>query len=153
MTPIIAEAVIVLGTRAKGQAKALNQQLNAINITNVVASDQIGRFPDASAPDALQRVLGITTTRDQGESRFIQIHGASAAMTSVTFNGERVPSPEGDVRQIALDAVPVDVLETIEVAKAITPDMDAEAIGGSVNLVTKRAPDQQILYVNRPISE
>ncbi len=136
------EEVVVWGARAKGQALALNQQKNAANIKNIVASDQMGRFPDASAPEAVQRIPGVSIQRDMGEGRYIQIRGGSPQMTSVTFNGERVPTPEGDERQIALDAVPVDILEAIEVSKAITPDMDADAIGGSVNLVTKRAPDQ-----------
>lgn len=135
--------VVVWGARAKGQALALNQQKNAPNIKNIVASDQMGRFPDASAPEAVQRIPGISIQRDMGEGRYIQIRGGSPQMTSVTFNGERVPTPEGDERQIALDAVPVDILKAIEVSKAITPDMDADAIGGSVNLVTKRAPDQR----------
>ena len=141
------EEVVVLGVRAQGQAKALSQQKNAANITNVVAADQIGRFPDASAPDALQRVPGIGVQRDQGEGRFIQIRGGAPQLTTVTFNGERIPSPEGDVRQIALDAVPTDILQSIEVSKAITPDMDADAVGGAVNLVTRRAPERSTFSV------
>ena len=133
--------VQVLGVMAKNQAEALNRQKNAPNITNVVASDQMGRFPDASAPEAVQRLPGVAVARDQGEGRYIQIRGGSAANTQVTFNGNEVPSPEGEARQIALDAVPVDVLESIEVSKAITPDMDGDAIGGAVNLVTRQAPD------------
>ena len=136
------EGAVVLGTRAQGQAVALQQQREAANILNVISADQIGRFPDVSAPEALQRVPGIGVQRDQGDGRFIQIRGASPQFTTVTFNGERIPSPEGDVRQIALDAVPTEVLQAIEVSKAITPDMDADAIGGSVNLVTRRAPQQ-----------
>ena len=133
--------VQVLGVMAKNQAEALNRQKNAVNIQNVVASDQMGRFPDASAPEAVQRLPGVAVARDQGEGRYIQIRGGSAANTQVTFNGNEVPSPEGEARQIALDAVPVDVLESIEVSKAITPDMDGDAIGGAVNLVTRQAPD------------
>ena len=81
------EGVVVLGSRAQGQAKALSQQKNAANITNVVAADQIGQFPDATAPDALQRVPGIGVQRDQGEGRFIQIRGGAPQLTTVTFNG------------------------------------------------------------------
>ncbi len=146
-TTVAGEEVVVYGARTKGQAFALNQQKNAPNIKNVVASDQMGRFPDVSAPEAVQRIPGISVQRDMGEGRYIQIRGGSPRMTTVTFNGERVPSPEGDDRQIALDAVPVDILESIEVSKAITPDMDADAIGGSVNLITKTAPDEQVFQI------
>jgi len=135
-----ADEVVVWGTIAKGQARALNQQMNASNIKNIVASDQMGRFPDASAPEAVQRIPGVSISRDQGEGRYIQIRGGSSKMTSVSFNGDQIPQTERETRQQELDMVPVGILESIEVSKAITPDMDADAIGGAVNLVTKKAP-------------
>lgn len=141
---IALEQITVQGSRARTQARALNQQSNAPNIVNVVAADQMGRFPDASAPEAVQRIPGVSIARDQGEGRYIQIRGASPAATQVTLNGIQVPSPEGEARQIALDAVPVDLLDAIEVSKAILPNMDADAIGGAVNLVTRRAPDRGV---------
>ncbi|MBC8086645.1 MAG: TonB-dependent receptor [Phycisphaerae bacterium] len=125
--------------RASGQAEALSRQQNAVNIKNVVSADQMGRFPDASAPEAVQRLPGVALQRDQGEGRYVQIRGSSAATTQVTINGEQIGSPEADARQIALDAIPVGVLAAVEVSKSVTSDMDADAIGGSVNLVTKRA--------------
>lgn len=134
------EEMTVVGNLALTQAEALNRQKNAANIVNIVASDQIGRFPDASAPEAVQRLPGVAVSRDQGEGRYIQIRGGSPANTQVTFNGVEVPAPEGEVRQIALDAVPVDVLGSIEVTKALLPWQDANAIGGSVNLVTRETP-------------
>jgi TonB-dependent receptor len=145
LAAVVLEGVRVVGSRAQAQAEALNRQANAPNIMNIVASDQIGRFPDWSAPEAVQRLPGIAVERDQGEGRYIQIRGSSAANTHVSFNGVSVPSPEGDVRQIALDAVPVDLLESIEVTKTILPDMDADAVGGSVNLVTRRPPSQRLI--------
>lgn len=144
VAPVALEGIDVLGVRAMTQARALSEQQNAANIINVVASDQIGRFPDASAPEALQRIPGITVERDQGEGRYINIRGSNADFTAVNLNGSTAPSPEGDARRVALDAVPVDILESIEVAKAITPDMDAQGIGGAVNLITRRAPQEAI---------
>jgi len=131
--------VIVLGDRLKGQAKALNQQKNNLNISNVVSSDQIGRFPDANIGDALKRIPGITMQNDQGEARNIIIRGMGPELNSVTFNGERIPSAEGDNRRVQLDLIPSDMIQTIEVNKTLTAEMDADAIGGSVNLIS-RAP-------------
>lgn len=133
--------VIVFGDRLKGQAKALNQQKNNANITNIVSSDQIGRFPDANIGDALKRVPGITMQNDQGEARNIIIRGMAPQLNSVTLNGERIPSAEGDNRNVQMDLIPSDMIQTIEVNKAVLPNMDADAIGGSVNLVTRQAPN------------
>lgn len=144
VAPVALAGIDVLGVRAMTQARALSEQQNAANIINVVAADQIGRFPDASAPEALQRIPGITVERDQGEGRYINIRGSNSDFTAVNLNGSTAPSPEGDARRVALDAVPVDILESIEVAKALTPDMDAQGIGGAVNLVTRKAPQEAV---------
>jgi TonB-dependent receptor len=138
---ILGDEILVLGDRLKGQAKALNQQKSLMNISNIVASDQIGRFPDANIGDALKRVPGITIQQDQGEARDIIVRGMAPQLNSVTINGERIPSAEGDNRRIQLDLIPSDMIQLIEVHKALTPDMDADAIGGSVNLLTRTVPN------------
>ncbi|WP_194778109.1 TonB-dependent receptor [Pararhodonellum marinum] len=132
---------IVFGDRLKGQARALNQQRTNSNITNIVAADQIGRFPDANIGDAIKRIPGITMQNDQGEARNIIIRGMAPELNSVMINGERVPSAEGDNRRVQMDLIPSDMIQTIEVNKSVLPDMDADAIGGAVNLVTRKAPN------------
>lgn len=146
--PAFSDSVTVRATPIlEGQAKALNRQKTAVNIQNIVSSDQFGRFPDPNAAEATQRIPGITLQRDQGEGRYVIVRGTEARLNSMTINGERIPSPEGDVRQVALDVIPADLLEAIEVSKALTPDMDGDAIGGAVNLVTKRAPSKRRVSV------
>jgi TonB-dependent receptor len=141
LQPFAEEISVVATPLMQGEAAALNQQKNAVNITNIVSADQIGRFPDPNAAEATQRVPAITLQRDQGEGRYIIVRGAEPRLNSTTVDGERIPSPEADGRDIALDVIPADLLQSIEVSKALTPDMDGDAIGGSVNLVTKRAPE------------
>ncbi|WP_163709534.1 TonB-dependent receptor [Mangrovibacterium lignilyticum] len=131
---------VVVNGSMQGQSKALNQQKNSVNITNVISSDQVGRFPDANVGDALKRIPGISVQYDQGEARFGTIRGASPEYNSVTIDGDRIPSAEAETRAIQLDLVPSDMVQSIEVSKVVTSDMDADAIGGSVNLVTKSNP-------------
>lgn len=123
-----------------GQKKALNAQKNNLNVTNVVSADQIGKFPDSNIGDALKRISGINVQYDQGEARFGQVRGTPAEFSSVTVNGSRVPSAEGDVRSVQLDLIPSDMIQTIEVSKTLMPDQDGDAIGGSINLVIKSSP-------------
>ncbi|HQZ25288.1 MAG TPA: TonB-dependent receptor [Flavobacterium sp.] len=132
---------VVVGDILKGQAKALNQQKHNKNIGNVISSDQVGRFPDANIGDALKRVPGVTMQNDQGEARNIIIRGLAPSLNSVTLNGDRIPSAEGDNRNVQMDLIPSDMISTIEVSKTLTPDMDADAIGGSVNLITRPTPN------------
>lgn len=135
---------IVITGVLQGQQKALNQQKAADNIKNVVSADQIGRFPDPNVAEALQRVPGVNIERDQGEGRYVLVRGLAPQFTNISINGEQIPSPEAGVRFVALDAIPADQLASIEVSKAITPDMDGDAIGGSVNLITRTAQSEQL---------
>lgn len=134
------DEVVIKGSIGKGQAKALNQQKNKENITNIISADQVGKFPDANIGDALKRVPGIAMQNDQGEARDIIIRGLAPQLNSVTLNGDRIPSAEGDNRRVQMDLIPSDMIQTIEVNKAVTPDMEGDAIGGSVNLITRSAP-------------
>ena len=131
---------VVVGGAFQGQRRAINAQKSNLGITNVVSADQVGKFPDSNIGDALKRISGINVQYDQGEARFGQVRGTSADLSSVTVNGNRVPSAEGDTRNVQLDLIPADMIQTIEVNKVVTPDMDADAIGGSINLVTKNSP-------------
>ncbi len=131
---------IVVGGAFQGQRRAINSQKNSLGITNVVSADQVGKFPDSNIGDALKRISGINVQYDQGEARFGQVRGTSADLSSVTINGNRIPSAEGDTRNVQLDLIPADMIQTIEVNKVVTPDMDGDAIGGSINLVTKNSP-------------
>ena len=131
---------IVVGGAFQGQRRAINAQKNNLGITNVVSADQVGKFPDSNIGDALKRINGINVQYDQGEARFGQVRGTSADLSSVTINGNRLPSAEGDTRNVQLDLIPADMIQTIEVNKVVTSDMDGDAIGGSINLVTKSTP-------------
>ena len=129
----------------QGQRKAVNMQKNGMGVTNVVSADQVGKFPDSNIGDALKRINGINVQYDMGEARFGQVRGTSADLTSVTVNGNRIPSAEGDTRNVQLDLIPADMVQTIEVSKVVTSDMDGDAIGGAINLVTKNTPYKRVL--------
>ena len=133
-------AEIIISGYSSGIVKGLNQQKSDLNVTNVISSDQVGKFPDANVGDVLKRVSGVSMQGDQGEARNIVIRGFAAGLNSVTLNGDRVPSAEGDNRNVQLDLIPSEMIQTIEVNKSMTPDMEADAIGGSVNLVTRSNP-------------
>ena len=136
---------VVVDGAFTGQRRALSAQKSNLGITNVVSADQVGKFPDSNIGDALKRISGINVQYDQGEARFGQVRGTSADMSSVTINGNRVPSAEGETRNVQLDLIPADMIQTIEVNKVVTPDMDADAIGGSINLVTKNSPYKRFI--------
>lgn len=128
-----------------GQASALNQQRTSSTITSVIDNELVGRLPDPNLAEALARVPGVAVVRDQGEGRFVQIRGTNADLNSMSLNGMRVSTPEQNNRQLPMDVIPSDQAAQIQISKTLTPDMDADAIGGNVNIVTRTARANQPL--------
>ncbi|ULQ48025.1 TonB-dependent receptor [Flagellatimonas centrodinii] len=135
------ENVLVVGQVA-GQAAALNQALNADGLKDVISADAIGQFPDQNVAEALARAPGLSLFRDQGEGRFLVVRGIDPAFTATTVNGLRVPAPEGGTRQVNLDVISSDLLESAEIQKTNLPDMDGDTVGGTIELKTATAFDR-----------
>ena len=135
------EEITVVGQKAS-LAASISQERESDALKSIVASDQIGNFPDQNVAEALQRLPGVSVTRDQGEGRFPVVRGADPNFNAVAINGVRVPSPVGTERSVPLDVIPADLLETLEVTKSLTPDVDGDSIGGSINIRSLTAFDR-----------
>jgi TonB-dependent receptor len=127
---------VVVTAQARGQQSAINQQLASNTIANFVSSDRIRELPDASASAALSRLPGVSIMNgDQ-----IVIRGIQAKNNIILVNGVQLPSTDLNTRAVNLGFFSSNMLSGIEVIKAVTPDMDANAIGGVVNLRLMEAP-------------
>jgi len=134
--------VVVITAQLRGQLAAINRQLSANSIVNVVSAEKIKELPDRNAAEALSRLPGISLQRDAGEGQKIVVRGLAPKFNAVTVNGERIPSTDVNDRSVDLSMISPDMLAGIEVFKSLTPDKDADAIGGSVNFVVQKAPSE-----------
>ena len=121
-----------------GQARALNQQKQSPKIETIVSRQQMERFPDLSIADAVKRIPGISTDYRRGISNEVLIRGLPTHFHTVTMNGHRVASSDEVSRSTDASIINADMVSSIEIKKTITPDMDADATSGSMNLVTRR---------------
>jgi TonB-dependent receptor len=137
---IALEKFVITGS-AVGTARSINQQRAAATLTNLVAADDIGRFPDQNAAESMQRIPGVALYRDQGEGRFIVVRGIRPDLNSVQLNGVSVATPDRGNRTLPLDVIPSDALGAVEVAKVATPDKEMDGLGGRVDLKTRSAFD------------
>ena len=137
-----AQEIMVTATDVHGDAEAINRIDSSENILNVITNDQIMSLPNADVADALGRMLGVTLERDEGEGKYVQIRGTEPRLSNTTIDGVLAPSPESTVNQIKLDTIPADLVESVEINKTLSANQDGDAIGGSVNLVTKTAGDR-----------
>jgi TonB-dependent receptor len=139
------ESVTVTAEQVHGEAEAINRERTAENIVQVLPSDIITSLPNANVADAIGRLPSVTLERDEGEGKYVQIRGTEPRYSNVTIDGVNVPSPESGVRQIKLDTVGSDLVESVEINKTLLANMDGDGIGGSVNLRTKTAGDQTVV--------
>ena len=147
----LVEEVIVYG-QAAAFASALNQERAAINTVSVLDTDAMGQFPDQNVAEAVRRLSGVTVETDQGEGRYVVIRGMDPDLNSTSINGVRATAAEPR-RALQLDVIPSDVLDGIEVNKSLTPDMDGDAIGGSINVRTLSAFSRKGPYAKARVEQ
>ena len=136
------DQVIVTAERLQGEAEAINIERTSDEIVQVLPERVINSLPNTNIADAVGRVPSVSLERDEGEGKYVQIRGTEPRLSSVTVNGVNLPSVEGVVRNIKLDAVPADLVERIEVFKTLSASQDADGVGGTVNLVTRTAGER-----------
>ncbi|WP_337880067.1 TonB-dependent receptor plug domain-containing protein, partial [Rheinheimera sp.] len=125
---------VVASPIRNSQEQSIALQREATNVVNVIASDDIGRFPDQTAAAALARLPAVAVQRDQGQERYIQMRGAPARWTVVAFDGVNVLGAEE--RVFRFDSVPANLMSEVVVAKTLTPQMPSEAVAGRVDIKT-----------------
>jgi TonB-dependent receptor len=143
--PHVLGGVEVTGERG-GQFKSMNAQRRSHTLINVVSADEIGALPDQNVAEAVQRLPGISIQTDNGEGRFVSVRGTAPNLNSVTLNGQTLAST-AESRATALDLLPASMVANIEVTKAITPDMDGNSVGGTINIRTLTAFDRARPFV------
>jgi len=134
--------IIVVG-QAASLSSSLSRQRAADGVESVLTRDSIGQFPDQNVAESLRRLPGVNILNDQGEGRFVSVRGLDPELNAASVNGARLPAPESDVRSVALDVVPAELIESIEVKKSLTPDMDGDTIGASIEINTVSAFDRK----------
>ncbi|CAM4235350.1 TonB-dependent receptor [Zobellia roscoffensis] len=145
--------VVLRSSFKHGQNRAVNMRKVAPAIMEVASANLIGKLPDFNAAEAVQRLPGVSIERDQGEGRYVTVRGTPTQWSSNTLNGDRLPSAKtsGDLlgdRTVPLDVFPSDFIQYVQVVKAITPDYEGDAIGGTINFITRTSPDKETLNLN-----
>ena len=138
---------VVVTSQLLGQAKAINEQVNSDALVNVVSESRIRELPDINAAEAIGRIPGVAVQRNAGEGQKVMLRGLGPKYTAITLNGSRIPSNSSTDKSVDLSMISPDLLAGIEVYKSPTSDMDGEAVGGTVNLIIKKAPQKRSAYL------
>lgn len=136
--------IVVFGDHRGTDSHARSIERRSVNVTNIVSARQIQLSPDITVANVIQRVSGLSIERNSsGDPQYAIIRGMDKRYNNTLVNGIKIPSPDNDNRFVPLDIFPAVFLERLEVSKSLTADMEADAIGGTVNMVMKTAPYEQ----------
>jgi TonB-dependent receptor len=142
--------VTVISKRDKSSdLSARNSERMANQVINVVSAKTIELSPDLNVATVIQRMSGVTLDKNSsGSGQYALLRGMDKRYNYTLVNGIKIPSTHNKHRYVSLDLFPSDMVDRIEVTKAITPDMEGDAIAGAVNLIMKNAPDEFFVQVN-----
>lgn len=130
---------ITVTAQASSQSQAINQQLSSDQIMNVVSAAKIQELPDANAAESVGRLPGINVLRSGGEGNQVVIRGLAPKYNEIMIDGIKMSSSNPDNRSTDLSMISSNMLEGIQVSKTVTPDMDADVLGGVVNFELRQA--------------
>ena len=133
--------IVITGRRAAERA-AVELKRASDAVSESLVADDVGKLPDQNVAEAVRRLPGLSVANDQGEGRYVIIRGVNPNLVNFTVNGQTQPAPEPDGRQVKLDDIPSSLIGSVTVSKSITPDQDANAIGGAVDIRTLSAFDR-----------
>ena len=139
------ETVEVIGLRGQMQS-AIDEQRASNTVESVLTRDDIGQFPDQNVAESVRRLSGVNVLNDQGEGRFVSVRGLDPELNSSTLNGVNLPSPESDSRAVALDVIASELISSVSIMKTLTPEMDADTIGATINIETTKGFDREDPY-------
>ena len=143
------EVNVFVKINGENETSSRSTEKNANNIRNVISAKAMERSPDINAANVLQRMSGVTLQKNSGaDEAYAIVRGLEPRYNNTLINGVKVASPDEKSRSVSLDVIPSDLLQKIEVSKSLLPEMEADAIGGTVNLVMKDAPDSELLKVS-----
>jgi TonB-dependent receptor len=142
--------VTIFGAQEGASEKyARRAEQRSDNVSNIVSAKSIQLSPDLTVANVLQRVSGVSIERSNtGDGEHAIIRGMDKRYNVTLINGVKIPSPDNRNRFVPLDIFPADLLDRLEVIKSLTPDMEADASGGVMNIVMKDAPDHLIINAN-----
>ena len=142
-------AMVVEGYR-EGRSRALQQKQTATNITDILSADAVGNLPDRNVAEAVARLPGVNLSLEQGEGRYVSIRGIEPNLNQVMIDGATMAAPGGTRlgRAVPLDSLSASQISTIEVVKSATPDLDANSLGGTVNIKTTSAFDRRSRFIS-----
>lgn len=149
----LSEVEINANLKAGSDNKAISNTRNSTRVVTVVSAESIGKLPDKNAADAVKRIAGASVQNNRGEGAYIALRGTPLDWTATLINGDRMPiaDEENTSRVFEFEVMPSELIDFIVVSRTVTPDIEGDNIGGSINFLTKSETDKRLLKINAAV--
>ncbi|WGM40067.1 TonB-dependent receptor [Caulobacter sp. NIBR1757] len=141
------DEVVITGQRATDR-DSLEKKREATSASEIVSGGEAGKLPDQNVAESVRRLSGVSVATDKGEGRYLIIRGIEPNLANVTINAQTASAPEPESRNVKLDDIPSALIGSVQVVKSLTPDLDANAIAGQVDIKTVTAFDRNRTILN-----
>lgn len=136
------EVIQVRGIRGS-LVKSLNTKRFSGSVVDAVTAEDIGKFPDQNVAESLQRITGVSISRNFGEGERVSIRGTSESQNRTLLNGQAVGSVDWWTNSPAsrgfnYTMLPSEIVSGLEVYKSPEADIDEGSIGGTVIVRTRK---------------
>ncbi|MBK8170251.1 MAG: TonB-dependent receptor [Sandaracinaceae bacterium] len=131
---------VVVTARADRSTAATQLQIrrNATSVQDAVSAQEISRTPDATASDAVRRVVAASIV----DGQYLFVRGLGGRYTNVLLNGSPLPSTDPDLAGVQLDIFPAALLDSLTIVKTFSPELPGDFAGGLMLLDTRSYPER-----------
>ena len=140
-TEIIQLDRVVVADRASEAAANFGDKTSSAGLIESIAGRALDRPAAQVATDLIKDTAGVSVTRGADGSTNISMRGLDSRFVRVTVDGQR-PGGRGN----PLDSLPPEIVKSLQVAKSLTPDLDADALGGAINVTTQSSETIKALF-------
>ncbi len=150
--------IIVTATVRDGDARAIMRQRNSMDITNSLSAESFGDIAEGNVGEFIKFMPGVDTMGEGDDTvRYVRLRGLPSEYTSVTVNGVNLAAADANdgsttSRSFSFEQISLSSIDSIEISKTISADVDANAPAGTINLRTKRAFDRKGRRITGQIS-
>lgn len=146
----LSEVEIKAGLKKGSESKAINITKSSSRVITVISSENISKLPDKNAAETVKRIAGAAVQNNKGEGAYISLRGTPLDWTATLMNGDRIPvaDEENTSRIFEFEVLPSDLIDYVIVSRTVTPDIEGDNIGGSINFLTKSAVEERTFKVN-----
>ena len=145
------EEIVVRGIR-QSIRDAISRKRNAEQVMDAISAEDIGKLPDDNIGEALQRITGVSLTREAGEGKEVSIRGLGSGLSQVTVNGQKMTSTEG-TRNFNYSVLDASMVSALEVWKSPMASQEEGAVGGTVNIITRGPLDSKHNRANLSVGQ